>query len=151
MVQKKEQGHFANYDKWLNKVIKVEVHFENWLLSKCSCAWFKKTYICCHVIGLSIRLGLCEAPLVAQNVELGQHRGVGRLSQVKSAYLEQNTNYTSQFCRLVKSNVLAETETPIVNDVPIIEKKKLADHQALKINLNCNYLYKFKYLYDFFL
>ena len=66
-----------------------------------------------------------------QNIEIGQHRGVSRPSQVpvKSAYLEQNTNYKSQFCKSSEvTNELAETETPIANDVPIIEKKKLADH-----------------------
>ena len=79
-------------------MIKVDVNSKDWKLSKCSCSFFKKDYICSHMIGMSIRLGLCEAPLIAQNVEIGKHRGVGRPATIakKSAWLDQ-PSYFSQF------------------------------------------------------
>ena len=99
LYKKQEWEHFANYVDWLNKVCRVDINSENWSLSKCTCTWFKKNYICSHMVGMCIRLGLCEAPPIAQNIEIGKHRGVGRPTNVapKSAWLEQPSTYSSQF------------------------------------------------------
>jgi hypothetical protein len=53
---------------------------------------------------MCIRLGLCEAPDIAQNIEIGKHRGVGRPANVpaKSAWLEQPKTYTSQFIKPIQ-------------------------------------------------
>ena len=48
---------------------------------------------------MSIRLGLCEAPEVAQTVPINEHRGVGRPATLakNSAWLDQPIKFTSQF------------------------------------------------------
>ena len=68
LYKKKEWEHFENYVDWLNKIVKVDVNSPDWLSSKCSCTWYKKNYICSHMVGMCIRLGLCEAPDIAQNI-----------------------------------------------------------------------------------
>ena len=67
----------------------------------------KKNYISSHIIGMSIRLGLCEAPEVAQTVPINEHRGVGRPVTLakKSAWLEQPANYKSQFTLSTQTNL----------------------------------------------
>jgi hypothetical protein len=112
--RKQEWAHFTNYVDWLTEVIKVDVHATDWKLGKCSCSFFKKNYICSHLVGISIRLGLCEAPSAAQTVDVGKHRGVGRPTNVpeKSAWLEQPTNYVSQFTKISSSiATIATTDT----------------------------------------
>jgi hypothetical protein len=125
--RKQEWNHFSNYVDWLNEVIKVEMHSTDWKLSKCSCSFFKKDYICSHMIGMGIRLGLCDAPLVAQNVEIGTHRGVGRPANVapKSAWLESQDNYVSQFVSKSQLSIsqasqesTAQPSSTIVNNNP---------------------------------
>ena len=72
------------------------------------------------MIGMSIRLGLREASLVAQNVEIGKHRGVGRPAIVakKSAWLDQ-PNYSSQFTTTTQVTPIVQHETIAVTSKTI--------------------------------
>ena len=50
---------------------------------------FFKRVVCKHIIGVSIRLGLTQAPLEAKSVPLGQKRKRGRPSKEKPALVRQ--------------------------------------------------------------
>ena len=56
---------------------------------------------------MGIRLELCEAPLIAQTVDIGKHTRVGRPANVpqKSAWLERPSNYFSQFYKNPETNL----------------------------------------------
>ena len=48
-----ELNDFKSFDDFynhLNKMRVVEFNSNNWKLSKCSCAWYLKNYICSHII-----------------------------------------------------------------------------------------------------
>ncbi len=62
---------------------------------------------------MCIRLGLCEAPPIAQNIEIGKCRGVGRPTNVapKSAWLEQPSTYSSQFYKPTVSASIPSTSS----------------------------------------
>ena len=130
--RKQEWAHFTNYVDWLTEVIKVDVHATDWKLGKCSCSFFKKNYICSHLVGISIRLGLCEAPSTAQTVDVGKHRGVGRPTNVpeKSAWLEQPTNYVSQFTK-ISSSIATIATTATTSDTAVASVAPTASNSEI--------------------
>ena len=87
------KGHFGNmnFDQAIENLStnKTFINSQNWRNSSCTCAIFLKSYVCKHVIGIAIRLGLAEAPLEAKNVPLGQKRKRGRPSRAKPALIRQ--------------------------------------------------------------
>lgn len=62
---------------------------ENWLQSECICSDYFKIYICCHIIGIAIRLKYITPPAEAKNVPIGQKRKPGRPAKAKSALVRQ--------------------------------------------------------------
>ena len=51
------------------------------------------------MVGLCIRLNLCQATPEVQTIEIGKHRGSGRPAKlpIKSALLHETDSYVSQF------------------------------------------------------
>jgi hypothetical protein len=95
VVQYKEMRN-----KWLNLEQYQAVQSSLWFLENitsasfkskgtCTCRNFVKEYRCKHVIGVALRLKLCEAPLEAQSVPIGQKRKRGRPSKAKKALIVQ--------------------------------------------------------------
>ena len=72
-----------------------------------------------HLVGLCIRLKLCTAPTVAQNVPIGEHRGSGRPAKVpiKSAWLSQGDTFISQF-KAASLPAIDSTTTPTTTSTP---------------------------------
>lgn len=71
------------YGLW---AMKIDRNLEN---STCSCPVFCKELICKHVLGMLIRLHLCDVPTEAKNIPLGQKRKRGRPSKAKKALIIQ--------------------------------------------------------------
>ena len=71
------------------KASKTSIDTLNWMRSVCTCPQFFKRGVCKHIIGISIRLGLTQAPLEAKSVPLGQKRKRGRPSKAKPALVRQ--------------------------------------------------------------
>ena len=80
---------FDTYIKAESAIYSVNINTSDWTLSQCSCAWYKKNKICKHVIGISAKLKLCNFPLVAMQIPLGQKRKRGRPEGTKKALLIQ--------------------------------------------------------------
>ena len=53
------------------------------------CSTFFKNYICKHVVGISIRTGLCKAPAAAKNGPIGEKWKCGRPIMAKKALIRQ--------------------------------------------------------------
>jgi hypothetical protein len=95
----------------LKKYLKIVcIHFcpNNWHQSTCSCIYFKKSYICSHLLGLAIRLKLVEAPAEAQNLPLGKIRGSGRPSKVPINSCYTGEFVASQFAKIKPSQILTD-------------------------------------------
>ena len=91
----------------------VCIHFcpNDWHQSTCSCIYFKKSYICSHLLGLAIRLKLIEA----QNLPLGKTRGSGRPSKVSINSCYTGELVASQFAKIKLSQVTQiKTQTVVV-------------------------------------
>ena len=71
------------------RVKKTILNRIEWLKSICTCPGFLKEYICPHIIALAIKYELCDAPLAAKNVPLGERRKRGRPSLAKKAFIRQ--------------------------------------------------------------
>lgn len=57
--------------------------------SKCTCYSFLKENLCKHILGLAIRLNLCEVPATAITNKLSQKRKRGRKTKAEKALLIQ--------------------------------------------------------------
>lgn len=62
---------------------------DNWLNSECDCSDYLKLYVCCHIIGISIRLKYITPPAEAKSVPIGQKRKRGRPAKAKPALVRQ--------------------------------------------------------------
>ena len=67
-----------------------------------------------HIIGISLKLKLCEAPVVAQKVPIEAIRGVGRptVNPKLSCFLPQTSTYTSQFSTPTATPTTAQSHSP---------------------------------------
>jgi len=109
----------------------VCIHFcpNDWHQSTCSCIYFKKSYICSHLLGLAIRLKLIEAPAEAQNLPLGKIRGSGRPSKVPINSCYNGEFFASQFAKIKPSQV-TQIKTPTVVVVNQQESDEDKDEDA---------------------
>lgn len=62
---------------------------DNWREGKCTCSTFLKTFICEHVVGISLRMKFATAPDEAKSIPLGQKRKRGRPALAKAALVLQ--------------------------------------------------------------
>ncbi|RNA41831.1 hypothetical protein BpHYR1_040026 [Brachionus plicatilis] len=53
----------------------IEINSEIWELSSCSCQYWKKNFICKHVIGIGYQLELLKFPTLDLNIEKNSKRG----------------------------------------------------------------------------
>jgi hypothetical protein len=104
---------FSHYVGWLSEIVCIHFCPNDWHQSTCSCIYFKKSYICSHLLGLAIRLKLVEAPAEAQNLPLGKIRGSGRPSKVPINSCYTGEFVASQFAKIKPSQV---TQTVVVVD-----------------------------------
>ena len=68
---------FDEYVLQENSIWCVDINTQNWKASQCNCPKFYKIYKCKHVIGIASRLKLCEIPMQAKTIELGNKRKRG--------------------------------------------------------------------------
>ena len=64
----------------------------NWKLSRCSCCYWLKNYICSHIIILAVTLKIVEFPQASMQIPIGQNRKRGRPDKTKKALVRQNEN-----------------------------------------------------------
>ena len=74
-----ELNDFKSFDDFynhLNKMRVVEFNSNNWKLSKCSCAWYLKNYICSHIIVLAsiLKPDSVRYPPESMNIKFGANR-----------------------------------------------------------------------------
>lgn len=62
---------------------------DNWIEGTCTCSTFLKTFICEHVVGISLRMKFATAPDEAKSIPLGQKRKRGRPALAKAALILQ--------------------------------------------------------------
>ena len=69
----------------------VEFNSNNWKLSKCSCAWYLKNYICSHIIVLAsiLKPDSVRYPPESMNIKFGANRKRGRPGKTKPALERQ--------------------------------------------------------------
>jgi hypothetical protein len=87
----KTEGKWTSFDTFKKE------HYSIWRTTvtacledcECSCPFFLKQAMCKHVIGMQIRLKLCDAPQEAKNIPMGQKRKRGRPSKSKKALMLQ--------------------------------------------------------------
>ncbi|RNA43992.1 hypothetical protein BpHYR1_050799 [Brachionus plicatilis] len=66
-----------------------------WKLSRCSCDWNSKNYICKHVIGVCSKLKIadCQIPIASVNKPLGKKRSRGRPTLAAAALVVDPTGF----------------------------------------------------------
>jgi hypothetical protein len=73
----------------MNKLSVAKIDKNNWKLSQCSCSWFAKNYMCCHIIATAVRLKLHEFKEIHMAIPIGQNRKRGRPANTTKALLTQ--------------------------------------------------------------
>ena len=89
LVEKNTWPDFDEYITSQNSVRFIIIKIENWDLSICSCGYWKKNYICNHVISIANTLNLNKFPPVEMPIE--GNRTKGRPKKALSA-LSRNSN-----------------------------------------------------------
>ena len=60
--QKSTWDSYNEYKNWSDSMHVIDINNEIWELSTCSCQYWKKNFICKHVIGIGYQLELLEFP-----------------------------------------------------------------------------------------
>ena len=71
--------------KSTNEIREILFDDTNWKLSKCSCCYWLKNYMCSHIIILAVTLKLVEFPQASMQIPIGQNRKRGRPNKTKKA------------------------------------------------------------------
>ena len=77
---------FSDYSEITKLICKVVINTDSWRQSHCKCKYFHKEYICMHIIGLAIRLGLVTAPTEAINIDLVKKKPRGAQKKAKAGH-----------------------------------------------------------------
>ena len=77
VVQRLVCNKFNDFQELVNSVCRVVINTDNWRQGSCRCRMLQKEYMCVHVLGLSIRLGLVICPLDAIDIALQKKRSRG--------------------------------------------------------------------------
>jgi hypothetical protein len=92
-IQRYEAGRFNSFDSFKSVQFGIWCvclpNAEEWRKGTCTCSSFLKTYMCKHVIGISMRMKYCKPPPEAKNVPIGEKRKRGRPAKAKKALLTQ--------------------------------------------------------------
>ncbi|RNA34454.1 hypothetical protein BpHYR1_021522 [Brachionus plicatilis] len=81
---------FKEYLSWNDSYKIIEINEQVWELSECSCQYWKKNYICKHVIGISYKLSKFDTfPALDLNIEQNSKRG--RRKKASSALQRNST------------------------------------------------------------
>ena len=83
---------FNDFEKHSHKIWVINLdreNSENSINAMCSCPFFLKHLICKHALGLHIPFKLCDVPILAKNISLGQNKKRGRPARAKKALLVQ--------------------------------------------------------------
>ncbi|RMZ95603.1 hypothetical protein BpHYR1_006764 [Brachionus plicatilis] len=88
----------------------IDINNEIWELSTCSCQYWKKNFICKHVIGIGYQLELLEFPTLDLNIEKNSKRG--RRKKALPA-LERNSTgpLNVQIFRSIQANIEPSIQT----------------------------------------
>ena len=74
---------FDDYSALISSICIVSIDKINWKDSYCLCSAFHKTYMCVHVLGLCMRLGIVEASSEAIDLAMGKKKKRGPKSKAK--------------------------------------------------------------------
>ncbi|RNA17496.1 hypothetical protein BpHYR1_002191 [Brachionus plicatilis] len=81
---------FKDYLSWNDSYKIIEINEQVWELSECSCQYWKKNYICKHVIGISYELSKFDT-FPALNLNIEQNAKRGRRKKASSALQRNST------------------------------------------------------------
>ena len=73
--QKTSWISFNEYKAWNESMYTIEINNDIWELSVCNCQYWRKNFICKHVIGIGYELKLLEFPTLDLNIEKNSKRG----------------------------------------------------------------------------
>ena len=91
-VSQNEWESFSDLFEKINEIREILFDDTNWKLSKCSCCYWLKNYMCSHIIILAVTLKLVEFPQASMQIPIGQNRKRGRPNKTKKALVRQNEN-----------------------------------------------------------
>ena len=92
LVEHLKAKTFSDFQEQVQNVGRVHLQQDDWRTkSFCRCRCFQKEYVCKHVIGLAIRLGLVHCPETAINLafERKKPRGAPRKARGGEALLKE--------------------------------------------------------------
>ncbi|RNA20410.1 hypothetical protein BpHYR1_037762 [Brachionus plicatilis] len=91
-------GINPNFDivpRQTNSLYEITINKTQWKLSRCSCYWNSKNYICKHVIGVcsKLKIGDCQIPIASVNKPLGKKRSRGKPTLAAAALVVDSTGF----------------------------------------------------------
>ena len=78
---------FNQIAAYVNQIFKIQFDTTCYLNGTCTCYESGISYICKHILAISIRMKLVEAPSYAKDVPLGQKKKKGRTKKAKAALI----------------------------------------------------------------
>ena len=144
-LSKNEWNTFSSLYEQVNEIRKISLDETNWKLSRCTCCYYMKNYICSHIIILAVTIKKFSFPNQAMQVEIGQSRKRGRPGKTDKALKKQNNeNVSTSSSRSSKSDtgssstdssVLVERANKRNPRVAIANNDTLDDVENLEDNL----------------
>ena len=83
---------WLQFDQMISSIFNIRIitfNKDNWKLSKCTCCYWLKNYICSHVIACSFRLRLFDFKDIGMDVPIEKKRKIGASRKNLSCYNKQ--------------------------------------------------------------
>ncbi|RNA23519.1 hypothetical protein BpHYR1_050333 [Brachionus plicatilis] len=111
---------FKDYLSWNDSYKIIEINEQVWELSECSCQYWKKNYICKHVIGIIYELSKFDTfPALDLNIEQNAKRG--RRKKASSALQRNSTGPLNRDAFNMLTQLVSNSETndsqPVINEL----------------------------------
>ena len=111
---------FKEYLSWNDSYKIIEINEQVWELSECSCQYWKRNYICKHVVGISYKLSKFDTfPALDLNIEQNSKRG--RRKKTCSGLQRNSTGPLNRDAFNMPTQLVLNSETndsqPVINEL----------------------------------